>query len=108
MQTTIRTKPTKYRSLDAAACVRRYLRGTWLAVGIAIVLVLVTAGVFLTHTQELSLWLYLFLILLILAGYTVVIGLRAMELYHILYTDCDPVKFLEILQRLQKKQAQCW
>ena len=103
MQTTIRTKPTKYRSLDAAACVRRYLRGTWLAVGIAIVLVLVTAGVFLTHTQELSLWLYLFLILLILAGYTVVIGLRAMELYHILYTDCDPVKFLEILQRLQKK-----
>lgn len=99
----IRLKPTKYRKLNAEACIRKYRRETWLTAGTAIVLVVLIAAVFLMNVEELSLWLYLLLIFLILLIYYVSTVRRALGLYDILYTDCDPVKFLEILRGLQKK-----
>lgn len=104
MKTTeVRRKPTKYRNLDAAGCIRRFQRGRFLLTGIAIALIILTAAVFITHTEELSLGLYFFLIVLILLVFLAALALHAAGVYQILYTDCDPVKFLEILGRLQKK-----
>lgn len=99
----VRTKPTKYREMDAAACDRRFQRGRFLLAGIAIVLILLNAAIFLTHTEELSIGLYILIMLLIVLAFWTALVLRAASLYQILYTDCDPVKFLQILE-LQKKR----
>lgn len=100
---TVRTKPTKYRDLDAAGCLRRFQRIRFLLSGVAIALVILTAAVFLMNSEKLSFGLYLFLILLILLVFFVALTLHVAGIYQILYTDCDPVKFLEIVGRLQKK-----
>ena len=102
----VRIKPTKYRDLDAATCDRRFLKGRHLLTGLGIALLLVTMAVFLAH-RELSFWLYLLIIVLIVLGFRLLLAMQLAGLYHILYTDCDPVKFLQLMEvqgkRLGKK-----
>ena len=102
----VRIKPTKYRDLDAAACDRLFLKGRYLLTGLGIALLLVTLAVFLIH-RELSFWLYLLIIVLIVFVFRRLLAMQLAGLYHILYTDCDPVKFLQLMEvqgkRLGKK-----
>ncbi len=104
MKTTdVRRKPSKYRNLDAAGCIRRFQRVRFLLTGIAVALIILTAAVFITHTEELSLGLYFIVILLILLVFFAALALHVAGVYQILYTDCDPVKFLEVLGRQSRK-----
>ena len=99
----VRIKPTKYRDLDAAACDRRFLRGRLLLGAVCIALVLLNLAVSLTFEEAVSFWQYLLIMLLIVAAFWILLIRWAAGLYQILYTDCDPVKFLQILE-LQKKR----
>ena len=88
MKTTdVRRKPSKYRNLDAAGCIRRFQRVRFLLTGIAVALIILTAAVFITHTEELSLGLYFIVILLILLVFFAALALHVAGIYQILYTD---------------------
>lgn len=99
----VRTKPTKYRNLSGADCYRRFRRNHYLLSGVGIALLILTAAVYIPRTEELSFWLYLMTILFLVAACRIVLWMNAAGAYHILYTDCDPVKFLEFLEVQRKK-----
>lgn len=94
---------TKYKAKTAEECVRQLRGRSQLQRGLILALaLLVLVLIFAADRLGLAVRLLIFVYLLLFA-FIIMSGLGFLRLQGVLITDCDPVKYLEIMRRLQQK-----